>query len=100
MLGFGSCGIIHHTTKEPVQFEVSEKEAVGGEDSKYLIYTENDEVFENRDAIWALKFNSSDVYAELDEGKCYESEAWGFRVPFLSMYRGIDQVSEIDCSML
>jgi len=95
---FGSCGIIHYSTKESIQFKVNDKEAIGGEDSKYLIYTE-EEVFENRDSIWELKWNSSDVYRKVEVGKCYESSAWGFRVSFFSMYRGIDQVQKIKCSI-
>lgn len=96
----GSCGITHFATKTTIEYKVDEKEAVGGQDGKYLIYTAENEVLENRDSMWELKWNSSDVYARLDSGKCYRSEAWGFRIPFLSMYRGIDQAKEIPCDTL
>lgn len=91
---------MHFATETTVEYKVDEKEAVGGSDGKYLIYTEGGEVFENRDSIWELKWNSSNVYNDIEPDQCYRSEAWGFRIPFLSMYRGIDQAQNINCSDL
>jgi hypothetical protein len=93
----GGSALFHFGTKAPATIEVQEKEAVGGENGKYLIYTK-DEVFENGDSFWSLKWNSSDVYRQIEPGSCYHTTAWGVRVPFLSMYRTIGQVEEASCS--
>lgn len=56
--------------------------------SKYLVFTDL-EVFENTDSWLALKFNSSDVYGQMINGRVCDFTVTGFRVPFLSMYRNI-----------
>lgn len=64
-----------------------------GGDDKYLVFTEN-EVFENTDSLMFWKFNSSDIYNEMEEGKTYKVKVAGWRIPFLSMYRNIISAEE------
>jgi hypothetical protein len=52
-------------------------------------------VFEDRDSIGYLKFNSSDYYSNMQDGKTYTFEVTGWRIPFLSAYPNI--VSCDDC---
>lgn len=59
-----------------------------GNKSKYLIFTDN-EVFENTDEFILGKFNSSDLYRDLEIGKDYHCLVTGYRIPFLSWYRNI-----------
>lgn len=92
----GLSAAYHFATMTSEVIEVKEKEAVGGQSGQYLIYTES-EVYENRDSLWGLKFNSSDVYNRIEPGRCYRANVWGWRVPVLSMYRGIGQVEETAC---
>ena len=68
------------------------------ESSKYLVFLENGEVIENTDSLFNAKFNSSDVYARLDEGKCYDFDVYGWRVQFLSMYPNVLDYEEVKCS--
>jgi hypothetical protein len=92
--------LYHFATKTPAVIKVTGKEAIAGTSEtsgKYLIYTET-EVLENSDSIWALKWNSSDVYRKIERGRCYRTSIWGYRIPFLSVYRQIDQVKEVPCS--
>ncbi len=60
---------------------------------KYLLFTKlNDgqtRVFENTDSLLEAKFNSSDVYAEIEVGTKYDLESYGWRIPFLSFYENI-----------
>lgn len=56
--------------------------------SRYLIFTEQ-EVFENTDSMLYLKFNSSDIYGRIKRGDVCSFQVYGWRVPFLSMYRNI-----------
>lgn len=55
--------------------------------SKYLVFAVG-ETFQNSDSIWYGKFNSSDLHGRIDSGT-YEMKVYGWRVPFLSMYRNI-----------
>ncbi len=72
-----------------VDFTVKDKERVNyGQNSKYLIFTEN-ETFENTDELIRGKFNSSDLYGFLDVGKTYKCEVMWWRIPILSMYRNL-----------
>lgn len=62
-------------------------------DSKYLIYREDENgktyVFEDTDTLFRGKFNSSDVYGALKEGKTYELTVIGFRVYIFNWYENI-----------
>jgi len=76
-------------TTDTATCNVVEKERVTKKDSsKYLIFCE-EEVFENTDNFFKLKFNSSDIYRDIKEGEEYEFEVYGWRIPFLSMHRNI-----------
>ena len=68
---------------------------------KYLVFTLDEEtdtvqVFENTDTTPYLKFNSSDFYARITVGKTYTFRTVGLRLPFLSMYRNIIGLKEVE----
>lgn len=42
------------------------------------------------------KFNSSDIYGTLKEGKKYKIIVVGYRVPFFSWYENILEVEEVN----
>lgn len=80
---------VYVSTIDSLEIEINDKERiVDGEDSKYLIFTE-DEVFENTDSIFFFKFNSSDFYNAFTVGERYEIKVVGLRIPVLSRYRNI-----------
>lgn len=83
-------------TRATVQITVTGKEVKSdsNEDSKYLIYTK-DEVFEDTDSYYFNKYNSSDVYGQLIEGKTYSCEVFGTRNPRYSYYRNIVTCEEV-----
>ena len=62
--------------------------------SSYLIFTDHG-VFRNDDAGWFLKYNSSDVYGNLDIGKHYRFKVYGWRIPVVSMYPNLVHAEEI-----
>lgn len=81
--------LIAYNTKQAVSFTVNDKAVtVSDKTSTYLIYTDNG-VFKDEDSLWYWKWNSSDVYNVLERGKSYRADVYGFRVPFLSMYKNI-----------
>jgi hypothetical protein len=67
--------------------------ATGGS-CKYLIWTKEAGVFEDVDSLLNGKFNSSDVYGQLDPGKVHTFEVQGWRLPFLSGYPNIIKVDK------
>lgn len=71
----------------------SERVCSGGESGtcRYLVFAKK-EVYQNRDTFWYWKFNSSDLYRDIENGKTYNFTVYGFRVPFLSWYRNIIKV--------
>lgn len=93
-----SCGAAErwarNTTRAQVQITVTEKERVTkNSDSKYLVWADledgREEVFENTDEWFLGKFNSSDLYGDLEVGQAYCVEVVGWRIPIFSMYRNI-----------
>lgn len=88
---------VAYATKGTVSFTVNDKAVVvsgdgNSTDSKYLVYTTAG-VFEDEDSLWYWKFNSSDVYNQLEKGQTYTATVYGFRVPFMSWYRNIISVN-------
>lgn len=66
-------------------------------DSKYLVYAEingETKVFENTDELFKLKFDSSDIQANLKVGETYKVKACGFRIKILSKYENIYEIIE------
>lgn len=96
VLAIGGCGMYQYgTVEDGVNITVTEKERVNKyEDSKYLVFTDS-ETFQNSDAIFHGKFNSSDLYGQLKVGQTYKAKVFGWRVPFLSMYRNIVSAEQV-----
>ncbi len=85
----------HGTCCENVTFTVNKAErVVSGKTSKYLIFTDKG-VYENTDALWHGKWNSSDVYNKIATKKTYEARTYGWRMPFFSVYPNILDVREL-----
>jgi hypothetical protein len=87
--------IVHYTTLDTVRnVRILDKERVTESatdsvvTSKYLIFAQG-ETFENIDTIWAMKYNSSDIYGYIQKDLSCTFEVTGFRIPFFSMYRNI-----------
>lgn len=66
---------------------------------KYLVYCEDENgnviVFENSDNLLRGKINSSDMYAQLEEGHKYRLTVVGWRIQFFSTYQNIIKVREV-----
>ena len=93
--------LINSVSEKKYVATVTEKDTkLKDDDEKYLIYTklENGEtrVFEITDNLYEFKFNSSDIYAEIQEGETYEFFTTGFRVPVLSMYENINEFTLLE----
>lgn len=103
-LAVGSCtglsALYNYGTEDTVRFTVDDLERITESDgetvtSKYLIFTEEGETFENTDSLWRWKFDSSDMQGQLDEGKTYDARVYGWRIDWLSSYRNVFEVTEV-----
>ncbi len=64
-----------------------------GNGAKYLFYTEQG-TYENTDSLLNGKFNSSDLYGEVEGGKTYDCKVYGWRIPFFSQYPNVVSCKE------
>lgn len=88
-----STAIYQLATQEDYIVTVMDKErVVTSEDSYYLVFTE-DKVFKNDDTIFHWKFDSSAIQGKIQLGSKYKISTYGWRVPFLSMYENITEVT-------
>lgn len=94
---FAGMPILYRLSEDYVVITVSEKERIteATGDSRYLIFSESGEVFENTDSLTFFKWNSSDIYGKLREGQRYRVRVAGWRIPFFSGYRNIIDADEI-----
>lgn len=104
LLGFGLLvgifllpDLITLSSQDDVTITIQDKERImdrDGSGSKYLIWTEEGEVFENTDQMFMGKFNSSDLYGKLERGKTYKCHVSGWRNEFMSWYRNLIRCEE------
>lgn len=99
MIGLGIwVNTLRYHNQQTVRITVSDKERVVDQDggsARYLIYTPN-ETFENTDALWVGKFNSGDVYGQLERGKQYDCLVMGYRFQYFSTYRDIVKCTAVE----
>ena len=86
--------VSYYLSSEDIEITVTKTERINqGEDSKYLVYTEN-ETFENTDSWLYLKFDSSDLYGHMKANETYKVKVAGWRWKFFSSYRNIVALEE------
>lgn len=64
--------------------------------SKYLIVDTDNNTYEISDLFFKLKFNSTDIYNNLDVGSRYEIHTSGFRFRLTSTYPNINKVQLLE----
>lgn len=84
-----------HTETQTCTVESKDRAATKDGGSDMRIYTRDCGVLQVADSLLDVRFNSADVYASLQEGKRYEFNTRGWRVPALSMFPNIIQVREV-----
>lgn len=90
-----------YTENETVVTRVTDKENVcetteNGSSCQYLIFTEAG-TFKLTDQLFLgfTRFDSSDVYGRIEPGETYEIVSVGWRVPVLSWYPNIKEITEV-----
>lgn len=102
LLFVGAAIIFEYKTQDTIKITVTDKTSVVKSEETdngyktytvYRIYSEQ-EVFELKDQLAFLKFNSSDIYAKIQIGQTYTFKVSGIRIPYLSIYRNIIEVHD------
>lgn len=84
-----------------IVIEVTDKAV---KNDKYMVYgrtvTEDHlpKSYEVTDSVLARRYDSSDIYGEIEVGKTYEMIVGGNRIPFMSWYPNIYEVIEVHLS--
>ena len=66
--------------------------SVSNSEQKYLVGMKSGEVYQITDSFFKLRFDSSNLYNEIEEGQCYEINHFGWRIPFFSVYKVIYKI--------
>ena len=64
-------------------------------DGTYMIVDTNNNTYQITDLTLKGKFNSSELYTKLEEGETYEIETTGSRIEWLSCYKNINIIKEV-----
>ncbi len=84
---------IRYSNNETIEITIKEKYIKNGEKSgKYLVVDTNKNTYEITDLFFKRKFNSTDIYNQLEIGKTYKVEVSGKRIHYFSMYRNINKI--------
>lgn len=86
---FAGSAVYQYGNVHNVTFKVNDKVShQSGNSSTYLIYTDKG-VYSDSDSVLHGKFNSSDVYGQLQRGHTYDCKVHGHRVHVMSWYENI-----------
>lgn len=86
---------IPYSNNETIEITIKEKYIKNNSKSgKYLVVDTNNNTYEITDLFFKRKFNSTDIYNQLEVGKTYKVEVSGKRIHYWSMYRNINRIIE------
>ena len=81
-----------YTNKEITEITIKDKYVdVNNENGVFLIVSTDNYTYKVSDLFFKGKFNSTDIYNNLEIGKTYEIETTGYRIPFFSEYKNINK---------
>ena len=84
--------VARYTNKEITEITIKDKYVdVNNENGVFLIVSMDNYTYKVSDLLFKGKFNSTDIYNNLEIGKTYEIETTGYRIPFLSEYKNINK---------
>lgn len=67
-----------------------------GDKDIYLVVTEEGSTYKISDLFWKGKFNSTDLYNQLEIYKSYKITVTGIRLHFFNMYKNINKIEKVD----
>lgn len=66
----------------------------GGDDGSYRIYTDECGQLSNNDSVWRGKYDSADVWQQIEPGNTYRLTVVGWRMGFLSTFPNVLKVED------
>lgn len=88
VVGIGSCAVSYYGDDQ-VRVTIKQKESVNTQDGhEYRVYTDQG-TFIMGDSLIKGRLDTADEYGALEEGKTYNCEAYGFRVPLFSSFKNL-----------
>ena len=96
-LGFGIYKVcsISYSNPETIEIEVKDKFIkISGDVDKYMVVDTENNTYEITDLLFIGKFNSTDIYNQLEIGHKYKIEVTGIRNNFWSFYKNINKIIE------
>ena len=82
-----------YTNNKEIEITISDKYVKRiGDNDVYLVVDENKNTYKVSDLFFNFKFNSTDIYNNLEIGETYKVKISGFRIRFLSEYPNINEV--------
>ena len=77
--------------KSPIPVSIKKTEKILNQMKKSVCKIKRKEI---SDLLFKGKFNSTDLYNQLEVGKTYKVKTTGKRIHFLSMYKNINEILE------
>ena len=91
------CSTIEYQNEETIEIVVKDKYIKrSGDTDLYLVVSEDNETYKISDLLFKGKFNSTDLYNQLEIGKKYRITTTGIRLQYFSMYKNINKIEEIN----
>lgn len=92
--------VIAYTNKKEIEIIVKDKFVKNGSGknstSKYLIVDTTNNTYQITDLFFKGKWNSTDLYNQLEIGKKYKIKTTSKRIHFFSMYPNINEIQELE----
>ena len=82
----------HHTANGNVATYIPELKNANRDDLGICVIDKDNNIYQITDLFFIGKFNSSDIYNQLDIGQAYLVEVTGVRNRFFSWYRNINKI--------
>lgn len=99
IIGIGSTIFLNiegYTNKQEMEITVKDKYVKNGNgkssSSKYLVVDTENNTYQITDLFFKGKFNSTDLYNQLEVNKKYKIETTGNRIQFFSLYPNINKI--------
>lgn len=90
-------GTVEYQNEETIEITVKDKYIKrNGDTDLYLVASEEGETYKIEDLVFKGKFNSTDLYNELEAGKKYKITTTGIRLQYFSMYKNINKIEQIE----
>lgn len=96
IIGFATwSSAIQYTNNETIEITIKDKYVKNnGKSGRYLVVDTENNTYEITDLFFKRKFNSTDLYNQLEIGQTYKVEVSGKRIHYWSMYRNINKIIE------